>query len=66
MNARLSPEILSDHTARGPSEPGRETAQALRDVWQSRFGDILIEVRDGRVFVNGQAVEPAEPGTASR
>ena len=31
----------------------------LRYVWHGRFGDMLVEVRDQRVFVNGQLVEPA-------
>ena len=38
-----------------------ETQEVLRYVWESRFGDILIEVRGGQVYVNGQAVEPAPP-----
>lgn len=33
----------------------------LRYAWESRFGDILIEVKDGSAYVNGQAVEPVEP-----
>lgn len=28
-----------------------------RYVWHSRFGDMLVEVRDGESFVNGQRVE---------
>ena len=32
----------------------------LRYLWEGRFGPMLIEVRDGLAFVNGQAVEPAE------
>jgi hypothetical protein len=32
----------------------------LRYVWESRFGPMLIEVRDGRAFVNGQVVELAD------
>jgi hypothetical protein len=31
----------------------------LRYVWHSRFGDMLVELRDGQAFVNGQAVEPS-------
>lgn len=30
-------------------------------VWESRYGPMLIEVKDGQIFVNGQRVEPAEP-----
>jgi hypothetical protein len=32
----------------------------LRYVWEGKFGAMLIEVRDGNMFVNGQRVEPAE------
>jgi len=44
-----------------PEEPGLSLATegVLRYVWHSAFGDILVEVRDGRSFVNGKAVEPA-------
>lgn len=31
----------------------------LRYVWHGRFGDMLVEVREDQVFVNGQAVVPA-------
>lgn len=31
-----------------------------RDVWNSRFGPIVIEVIGGRSYVNGKWVEPAE------
>lgn len=30
-------------------------------VWESRYGPMLIEVKDGQIFVNGQRVERAEP-----
>lgn len=35
----------------------------LRYVWESRFGPMLIEVRDSKAYVNGQAVEPSAQGT---
>ena len=38
----------------------------LRYVWDSRFGTMLIEVKEGRAHVNGQAVESAEPDTLPR
>jgi hypothetical protein len=28
--------------------------------WHSAFGTIIIEVREGRVFVNGDEVKPAD------
>jgi len=32
----------------------------LRYVWEGRFGPMLIEVREGRAYVNGQVVETAD------
>ena len=29
----------------------------VRHVWHGRFGDMLIEVIEGQVFVNGDAVK---------
>lgn len=45
-----------------PNEPGLSLASAdvLRYVWHSRFGDMLLEVRDGQAFVNGQPVVQAD------
>jgi len=39
------------------------TNGVLRVVWHSRFGDMLIEVREGQAFVNGSAVVPAIDAT---
>jgi len=39
--------------------------KACSYVWESRFGSILVEVREGRAYVNGQAVEAAEYDAAS-
>jgi hypothetical protein len=36
-----------------------------RVVWQSHFGDILIEVVDGVAFVNGSSVEPISSSTST-
>lgn len=38
------------------------SAHVQRHVWHSRFGDIVIEVRDGAAFVNGDRVEPVAQG----
>ena len=46
--------------------PGAGAADALRLLWQHRFGAMLIEVQGERVFVNGQPVEPAEAPSASQ
>lgn len=58
MNAPVLPEVLL-----GPQrddEPSllleREGVQSY--VWQSRFGAMLIEVRDSATFVNGARVVP--------
>ena len=36
------------------------TEGVLRYVWESQFGSMLIEVKDGKSYVNGQLVEPAQ------
>lgn len=32
----------------------------VRYLWESRHGSMLIETRDGQVFIDGQLVEPAQ------
>lgn len=58
MNAPLLPEVLiGAQPTDQPALPlGAEGVQ--RYVWQSAFGPMLIEVRDGAAFVNGQRVLP--------
>lgn len=53
MNSAVGSEFASVTAA------AREHAE-LRAVWQSQFGNIVIEVRSGAVFVNGDRVEPAQ------
>jgi hypothetical protein len=58
MQHTPTPEI---HVGAAPSaEPELPLATdgVLRYVWHGKFGDMLVEVRDGRSFVNGQAVDP--------
>jgi hypothetical protein len=61
MNGPLPPALLR---AGGPSDapaadaPGVPGAQHL--VWHSRFGTIEIKVVGQTVFVNGEAVQPAQ------
>lgn len=57
MNAPLLPEVLLGVDATEPELP-LATEGVQRYVWQSRFGAILIEVREGVAYVNGQPVEP--------
>ena len=57
MNAPLLPEVLLGiESSREPQLPLASEGVA-RYVWEGRFGAMLIEVRDGAVFVNGQQVE---------
>jgi hypothetical protein len=37
------------------------TEGVRRYVWESKFGSMLIEVIGDKTFVNGKAVEPANP-----
>ena len=65
MSARpLLPEVI----VRREHSPQVELLLAadgvLRYVWEGKFGPMLIEVRDGIAYVNGQAVELAERGAA--
>lgn len=51
-----------------PAAPqAAEPAPPWRSIWSSRFGEMLIEVRDGTVYVNGDVVRPAaaapDPGS---
>jgi hypothetical protein len=65
VNAPLLSEIL----VRRGEDPQVELPLAaegvLRYVWESCFGSMLIEVKGGRSYVNGQAIEPAEQALVS-
>lgn len=45
-----------------PGQPGLNLASegVQRYVWQSTFGAMLIEVKDGAAYVNGQRVTPIQ------
>jgi hypothetical protein len=60
MNAPLRPEVLLRSTPSPQLDLPLAADGVLRHVWESQFGSMLIEVRDGQVFVNGARVEPAE------
>lgn len=60
MNAPLIPEVLSRRDPSPQTDLPLASEGVLRYVWESRFGPMLIEVRAGRAFVNGEPVEPAE------
>jgi hypothetical protein len=61
LNAPAPPEVLAKPDVGLQAEPPAAAEGALRYVWESRFGPMLIEVRAGRAYVNGQPVEPSEP-----
>ena len=56
MNAGVPPELESV-----PEAGANSTDMTV--LWHSAFGEILIEVKEGEVFVNGEKVQPA--GSAS-
>lgn len=60
MNAQLLPEVLLRLEPDAQGELVLATQGTLRYVWRGRWGEMLIEVADGSVFVNGERVEPAQ------
>lgn len=56
MNAPVLQEVLLRINAHGNDLP-LATAGVLRYVWESRYGEILIEVVGDEIFVNGSRVE---------
>lgn len=65
MNAPLLQEVLARREAGPQADLPLAAEGVLRYVWEARFGSMLIEVRDGRAYVNGQLVEPARPDSPS-
>ncbi len=61
-----TPEIHVGLLNQAEPELPLATDGVLRYVWHSRFGEILVEVRDGKSFVNGHAVELADPAQKER
>lgn len=58
MNAPLHPEVFHRREPTSQGDLPLTAEGVLRHVWESRFGPVLIEARDGQVYVNGQLVEP--------
>lgn len=58
MNAPFHPEVL---LRREPAQPqlARASEGVQRYVWESKFGEMLIEITDGCTYVNGSLVVPA-------
>ena len=61
MNVPILPEVLVQRGEHPQAELPLASEGVLRYVWESRFGPMLIEVRQGRAYVNEDAVEPADP-----
>lgn len=66
MIAPLLPEVFNRRDDSLQADLPLAAEGVLRYVWESRFGSMLIEVKDGRVFVNGQAVVLVEASAALR
>jgi len=64
MNAPLLPEILLVRGDDRQAELPLATEGVMRYVWNNRWGSMLIEVREGRVFVDGKVVEPVSAAAA--
>ncbi len=58
MNAPLHPEVIR-RVETAQSDLPLATEGVARYVWESKFGEMMVEVADGVVFVNGDRVEPA-------
>jgi hypothetical protein len=61
MSGSVRHEVLVQRGDRPQCELPLAAEGVLRYVWESRFGPMLIEVKDGRAYVNEKVVEPAEP-----
>lgn len=60
MNAPLRAEVVLRLQQDAQAELQLATEGVLRYVWHSRWGSMLVEVRNGCSFVNGAQVEPFE------
>jgi len=60
MNAPLRPDVFIRPEPSPQLDLPLDDHGVQRYVWESRFGTVLIEVRNGQIFVNGRLVKPAE------
>jgi hypothetical protein len=60
MNAFLRPDVFIRPEPSAQLDLPLAAHGVQRHVWESRFGTMLIEARNGQIFVNGRLVEPAE------
>jgi len=58
MTVPLLPETVCGATELPQTSLPLATEGVQRYVWKMAHGDILVEVRDGVAYVNGQRVEP--------
>lgn len=65
MNAPLLQQILARRGDKPQADLPLATEGVLRYLWESKFGPMLIKVKDGQAIVNGQVVEPVDVGTLS-
>jgi hypothetical protein len=61
MNAPLLPQVVRRLEAAPQADLPLATEGVLRYVWESHFGQMLIEVVEGVVYVNGDRVDPSMP-----
>jgi hypothetical protein len=61
MNAPLLPQILLRQDQSPQADLDLAIEGVLRYVWSGQWGDMLIEARDGVVYVNGQRVDVEPP-----
>lgn len=66
MDAPLLPQILLRRERPPQTDLDLAAEGVLRYVWSSKWGDMLIEARDGVVYVNGQRVDAAPAPKARR
>jgi hypothetical protein len=59
MNACLLPEVVNRRASTPQQDLPLAAEGVLRYVWEGRFGAMLIEVRDEKVYVNGDLVQAA-------
>ena len=65
MNAPLLREVLIRRGDSSQADLPLAAEGVLRYLWEGKFGPMLVEVIDGKAYVNGEAVEPAEPSALS-
>ena len=58
QNLPLRPQVLLRAKPAAQPNPALASEGVRRYVWQSAYGAMLIEVRDGIAFVNGARVAP--------